>query len=377
MSFRFLHTADWQIGMKAAHTGRAAEQVREARLRTAERVIEIANAQAVEAVILAGDTFEDSSVPRDLVRRVVDILRKSAAPVFVLAGNHDPLVPKGVFDHLAWDDARPKVTVFRDGTPVAVGEADLFPCPLKRAHSVEDPLAAIPIPAGPRSRIRVGVAHGSLLGAAAPDEDLADDFPMDRRHARQAWLDYLALGHWHGHGVHEIEGVGRIAYSGTHEPTKFGEAAGGCLVVTIDAPGAVPLIEQHACAALEWRQRTETVSMPGDLERIRREIDAEPAASATRTLLDLTLRGAIGVAEQERLADLESVVGARFLYGRVRRGELRIRPDDQAWIDGLPAGAPRAAARALLAQAEREGREAAVAARALGLLFEMAGTGGR
>ena len=117
--------------------------------------------------------------------------------------------------------------------------------------------------------------------------------------------------------------------------------------------------------------------MPGDLERIRREIDAEPAASATRILLDLTLRGAIGVAEQERLADLESVVAARFLHGRVRRSELRIRPDDQAWIDGLPAGAPRAAARALLSQAEREGREAAVAARALGLLFEMAGTGAR
>jgi DNA repair exonuclease SbcCD nuclease subunit len=373
MPFRFLHTADWQIGMRAAHTGRAAEKVREARLESAARVISIANAQAVDAVILAGDTFEDSNVSRDLVRRVVDILRRSHAPVFVLAGNHDPLVPKGVFDHLAWEDARPKVTVFRDRTPVALGDADLFPCPLRRASSVEDPLAALPEPAGPRTRIRIGIAHGSLLDAAAPNEDLGDDFPMDRAHAKRAWLDYLALGHWHGGGVHEIDGVGRIAYSGTHEPTKFGEPEGGCLVVTIEAPGAAPKIEKLPCAGLAWRQRSETLSAPGDVERIRREIDAEPAESAARVLLDLTLTGAIGVGEQERLADLEGLVAARFLHGRVRRAELRIRPENDAWVDALPSGAPRATARALLLQADKGGREGEVAARALGLLFEMTG----
>jgi DNA repair exonuclease SbcCD nuclease subunit len=373
MPFRFLHTADWQIGMRAAHTGRAAEKVREARLRSAERVIAIANEQRVDAVILAGDTFEDSSVPRDLVRRVVDILRRSDAPVFVLAGNHDPLVPKGVFDHLAWDDATPKVTVFRDRTPLAVGDADLFPCPLRRASSVEDPLASLPKPSGPRTRIRVGVAHGSLLDASAPNEDLTDDFPMDRSHAGRAWLDYLALGHWHGGGVHEIEGVGRVVYSGTHEPTKFGEGSGACLVVSIDAPGAVPRIDRHPCAELDWRQRVATLSAPGDLERLRREIDGEPAASADRSLLDLTLRGVIGIADQERLADLEGLVGARFLHGRVRREELRVRPESDAWMDGLPAGAPRAAGRTLLADAEKPGREGEVAARALGLLFEITG----
>jgi DNA repair exonuclease SbcCD nuclease subunit len=375
MPFRFLHTADWQIGMRAAHTGGAAEKVREARLRSAERVIEIANQQKVEAVILAGDTFEDSNVPRDLVRRVVDILRRSDAPVFVLAGNHDPLVPKGVFDHLAWEDARPTVVVFRDRTPVPVGGADLFPCPLRRARSVEDPLAGLPDPSGPRARIRVGIAHGSLLDASAPNEDLGDDFPMDRAHAKRAWLDYLALGHWHGGGVHEVDGVGRVVYSGTHEPTKFGEPGGACLVVTIDAPGAAPVIETHACAELAWRQRVETLSAPGDVERLRREIDAEPAESASRVLLDLTLRGVIGVAEQDRLSDLEALVAARFLHGRVRRAELRVRPETDAWVEALPPGAPRATARALLAESEKPGREGEVAARALGLLFELTGAG--
>jgi DNA repair exonuclease SbcCD nuclease subunit len=373
MPFKFLHTADWQIGMRAAQCGKAAAKVREARLEAAERVIALANRERVDAVILAGDTFEDSSVPRDLVRRVADILRKSEAPVFVLAGNHDPLVPRGVFDHVAWDDAKPKVTVFRDRAPVAIGDADLFPCPLFRANSVEDPLAGLPSGSGPRTRIRVGVAHGSLLGAAAPADEVADDFPMDRAHAERAWLDYLALGHWHGCQVFDAAGVPRIAYSGTHEPTKFGEAPGFALVVTIDAPGAAPAIAKHSCAGLAWRQIEEALATEGDVERVRKALDSEPASSAERVLLDLRLSGTISVADQERLADLESVVAARFLHGRVRKDGLRLLPADDRWVDALPAGAPRAAARALLAQAGGASREAEVAARSVALLFEITG----
>ena len=37
---KFLHTADWQIGMKAAHVGEAGARVREERLAAAKRVVE-------------------------------------------------------------------------------------------------------------------------------------------------------------------------------------------------------------------------------------------------------------------------------------------------------------------------------------------------
>ena len=376
MSFRFLHTADWQIGMKAAHAGRAAEKVREARLRSAARVIAIANERGVDAVILAGDTCEDSNVPRDLVRRVADILRQSVAPVFVLPGNHDPLSQKGVFDHFAWQDVSQRVTILRDRNPIAVGEADLFPCPLRRASSVEDPLADLPSGSGPRTRIRVGIAHGSLMGAAAPDEDIVEDFPMDRAHAERAWLDYLALGHWHSHSAHDVKGVARVTYSGTHEPTKFGET-GGCLLVTIDAPGACPTIEKIPCAEMEWRQRTVVLSAAGELEKIRREMGAEAPESASRVLLDLKLEGTTSVADHERLADLESLLKERFLHARLRRDKLRLLPEGDQWIETLPPGAPRATARALMAQAATEGREAEVAVRALAVLFEVAGVGSK
>ena len=55
---RFVHTADWQIGMKAAHAGSAGARVREERFKAAARVVDQARRSGAEFMLLAGDTFE-------------------------------------------------------------------------------------------------------------------------------------------------------------------------------------------------------------------------------------------------------------------------------------------------------------------------------
>ena len=64
---RFLHTSDWQLGMKAVHVGRAAEKVRSARIETIRRMQQIAREADVDFAVIAGDTFEDHGVSRKLV----------------------------------------------------------------------------------------------------------------------------------------------------------------------------------------------------------------------------------------------------------------------------------------------------------------------
>ena len=66
---RFIHSADWQIGMRAVHAGTSADKVRAARLRTAAEVCKLAGNEAVDFLLLAGDTFEDNGVERELVSR--------------------------------------------------------------------------------------------------------------------------------------------------------------------------------------------------------------------------------------------------------------------------------------------------------------------
>jgi hypothetical protein len=48
---RFLHTADWQIGMKAAHVGAVGQRVRDERLAAARRVMEEA-AQRLQVLVI-------------------------------------------------------------------------------------------------------------------------------------------------------------------------------------------------------------------------------------------------------------------------------------------------------------------------------------
>ena len=82
---RFLHTADWQIGMKASHTGEKAKVVRQKRFDAAGRIVELAKQKDVDFVLLAGDTFEDHNVGDVAVKRTVDILNRfDPIPVYVL-----------------------------------------------------------------------------------------------------------------------------------------------------------------------------------------------------------------------------------------------------------------------------------------------------
>jgi len=70
---RFLHTADWQIGMKASHVGEAGTRIRDERVAAARRVVETARGAKVDFILVAGDTFEVKGVDRVLVQRVADI----------------------------------------------------------------------------------------------------------------------------------------------------------------------------------------------------------------------------------------------------------------------------------------------------------------
>ena len=96
---RFIHTADWQIGMKAAHVGTVGQIVRAERLEAANRVVEAATNHRADFIMLAGDTFEDNAVDRVLVQQIADILGTFSGKVYIISGNHDPLVPGSVWDH--------------------------------------------------------------------------------------------------------------------------------------------------------------------------------------------------------------------------------------------------------------------------------------
>jgi hypothetical protein len=84
---KFLHTADWQIGMRATQFGEKGERVRAARLESARRIIAAATAEKVDFLLLAGDVFEHNGVERLKIREVARILSSAPCPVYIIPGN--------------------------------------------------------------------------------------------------------------------------------------------------------------------------------------------------------------------------------------------------------------------------------------------------
>ena len=85
---KILHTSDWHLGKKLDGFSRLPEQEL-----VMNEICEIANAQQIDAVIIAGDIFDTYNPPieaLELFYKTVKQLSKNATvPIIAIAGNHD------------------------------------------------------------------------------------------------------------------------------------------------------------------------------------------------------------------------------------------------------------------------------------------------
>ena len=146
----------------------------------------------------------------------------------------------------------------------------------------------------------------------------------------------------------DTSGATRMAYSGTHETTRFGERdSGNVLLVEIDKRGAPPQLTTIRTGGLRWELREEELREASDATRLRETIEAwsDPGT----TLLDLRLKGVTYRESQAELLRIDEVLKARFLYGRVDPASLVPAPNDDRWLDDVPVGVLQAVAKRLQA----------------------------
>ncbi|HPW17814.1 MAG TPA: DNA repair exonuclease [Candidatus Aminicenantes bacterium] len=356
---RFLHTADFQIGMKATHVGAAAEKVREQRLESVRRLVELAKGNGVEFIIVAGDLFEDNGIDRTQVLKLVDILEHFGGPVFIIPGNHDPLAPGSVWANSAWTNT-PRIKVLDAERPEAIPNGLIYPCPIKDKYSTKDPTLWIPSESV-EGVIRIGIAHGNLEGMPQAESD----HRIARNAAERANLDYLALGHWHSTATYaDTSGAVRTAYSGTPETSCFGERdSGNVLLVEIDSPGSAPKISVLHTGKYLWVTKPAEIISREDLVALRSDI--EGLKGPGDILLNLSIKGVLHTDNISDLRRLEDVLKARFAYVQLDTEGLRPAPDDERWIESLPEGYIREAAANLRKIAASDRTDAPIAARAL------------
>ncbi len=102
---KLLHTADWHLGRRfRSFTPEQELKLTRARLDVLDRIFLAAERFAVDAVLCAGDLFDEPCPDPEWWEQVAARLQKRKwrdRPVFLLPGNHDPLVPESVWakDH--------------------------------------------------------------------------------------------------------------------------------------------------------------------------------------------------------------------------------------------------------------------------------------
>lgn len=85
---KILHTADWHLGKKLDNFSRIGEQIE-----VLEEIIEIADAQQVDLILIAGDLFDNFNPSTEAVELFYKTLKRltnnAQRPVVAISGNHD------------------------------------------------------------------------------------------------------------------------------------------------------------------------------------------------------------------------------------------------------------------------------------------------
>jgi DNA repair exonuclease SbcCD nuclease subunit len=313
VALKFVHTADWHLGRRFPSFAEADRlKLSRARLEVIDRILGVADQTGADAVLCAGDLFDEPDPGQEWWDPLLEKLRKrsSSRPVFLLPGNHDPLVPASVYgpDH-AFRRGLPVNVHVVDGDPYEyqlTPDAVLYAAPCQSQAGQRDLALSLPARSDGDERIRIGLVHGSTFDI----EGCQMNFPIARDAAIQRGLDYLAIGDTHS--FRHVPPGARVptVYPGAPEPTSFGEEDAGYVAVVFVTRQRRAIVRQERVAHWTWEEVT--CRSVADLRTLR------DSGDRTRYVLRLTVDMRVPAADYEEAETiLRELKGTEAVHGRV------------------------------------------------------------
>jgi DNA repair protein SbcD/Mre11 len=342
---RFMHTGDWHIGRTIR--GRSREDEFE---RALDEVVSIAVDEKVDAVLIAGDLYDQRAITPDADRLVFDALLRlngASIPVVVIPGNHDsaarlealaPLLERigvHVVSKMRPPDAGGAVSIpSRDGNLIAQVSCVPFVSPRRFStatalfadvaagyiefdQGVGDLLTAYANAFDGRA-VNIVLGHmfvsGSKPGGGERQITIGADYAVSPARLPAA-ANYVALGHIHR--PQSVPGApGPARYCGSLVQLDFGEREQDKSVVIVDArPGR--------------RAQTKTVPITGGRRLLDVSGTLDELAAMQSAVADAYLRATVtvdqpvpGIADRVREL-LPNALDVRLDY---EREEVEDRP---------------------------------------------------
>lgn len=280
---KLLHTSDWHVGKLLRGESRHAEH----RAVLAE-IVAVARAEAVDLVLVAGDSFESAAPSPEaqaIVLQALLDLHGTGAKVVVVAGNHDnaaqmeawaPVLAEvgitmlgkavrpddgGVLEHITAAGERAVIamlpfcsqrSIVRAAELMGSSAAEHRQAYAERLASV---LAALTARFEATS-VNVVVGHcmvrGAALGGGERDAQVTEEYWVDASAFPSA--HYVALGHLHL--TQQMPSGTPIWYSGSPIQVDFGEAGDAKHALVVEVTATTPARVRKVALAAGARLRT-------------------------------------------------------------------------------------------------------------------------
>src|SRR5271156_2528776 len=162
---RFLHTADWQLGMtRHALPGAAPPRWPAPRRDAVAGLGALAAEVGAEFVVVAGDVFEHNQLAPQVIGQSLEAMRAIGIPVYLLPGNHDPLDASSVYTSALFTAERPDnvIVLDRPGVHEVRPGVEILAAPWRSKAPTTDLLAEVLDGLAADGVTRVVVAHGGV-----------------------------------------------------------------------------------------------------------------------------------------------------------------------------------------------------------------------
>jgi DNA repair exonuclease SbcCD nuclease subunit len=315
---KLLHVADLHLDAPFAWLDpEAARRRRQHRRDTLTRILALAEAESVDAVLSAGDLFEHDRIQPDTVAFLQASFGRSTRRIYLAPGNHDWYGPQSPYAVTAWS---PNVHVFTEAAfqPVTLEDGVTLWGAAHRAPANTDDFFAATRLSG--AGVHLALAHASERSWLAEQEGGKQPHaPFDAEEIAAAGFSHAFLGHFH-----VPKDAERHTYPGNPDPLEFGETGNrGAVLATVTADGAFTRERRHVAVS-----QVHDIEVPLDgcehADDIRDRVSA--AIGGLRGSVRVTLTGTVAPAVRVDGADLASI-GAHLEGLVIRRDRVTVGYD--------------------------------------------------
>lgn len=305
---KIFHASDLHLGMKFAGYPEVQAELSDARFKTLENLVNLANSERCDLFVIAGDLFDRVSVAKKDIIRASKILREfQGRLVAVLPGNHDFISsdPTDLWLYFRENIPDNVIVLHKKKTyPLQHYDLDvhLYAAPCHAKQSGENSIAWIKESPKDGSVVHhIGVAHGSLEGFS-PDFDQRY-YPMTISELHKCGIDLWLMGHTHIQYPNKPGATDTIFYPGTPEPDGFDcQHEGKAWIIEIgDDKKIYPT--SISTGTYEFLHEELEVDSASDLEMLRKRYSSE---DYRKVLLKLRLKGRLPQDEYKNLLEVKS-----------------------------------------------------------------------